>query len=232
MATCLALLPCLKFLSSQVPHLLIPMPSNSPDRIGLRPPPTRAVLPALADFTFRGVSKYLEDFVARIDTPKLYRLKIFYFMDVKFEVPQLHQFIARTANIRPLNPAKISFYPFSVKIILGPLAGVVELRISCREPDEQVSLMAHVLSQLSPLLSHVEQLDVRRFTCEQEWQGYVIDPTQWFELFEPFRSLKSLHVHGELRPLVARALQELTGETVTDLLPALRRLCLEGPSPI
>ena len=62
MVTCLSTLTrlerlCLKFQS----------PQSRPDRESRRPPPlTRSFLPALTYFRFKGVSEYLEDFVARI----------------------------------------------------------------------------------------------------------------------------------------------------------------------
>ncbi|KAH9960331.1 hypothetical protein BJV74DRAFT_872321, partial [Russula compacta] len=42
--------------------------------------------------------------------------------------------------------------------------------------------------------------------------------------------LQDLHIHDELGPLVGRALQELTGEMATEVLPTLRRLYFKGPS--
>ena len=148
-------------------------------------------------------------------------------MDLMFNIPQLHKFIVRVERTRSLNSAKIVFYSWGTKISLGP----VRLEIFCREPDWQVSSMEQVCSQLSPLLSCVEQLDIREDSPGQEWQGNGIDPTLLLELFDTFPSMKHLHIYGELRPLVARALQELTGASATDVLLSLRDLVFEGPSP-
>ncbi|KAH9977540.1 hypothetical protein BJV74DRAFT_989917 [Russula compacta] len=137
-------------------------------------------------------------------------------MDLVFHIPQLHKFIARTETIRPLNPAKITFSSSDIDIILGPLVSVVQLKITCREPDRQAASMA--------------QLNVREFTCGQARQGNGIDPTLWFELFNPFPSVQRLHIHDELRPLVARALQELTGDRATEVLPTLHSLTFKGQS--
>ncbi|KAH9987739.1 hypothetical protein BJV74DRAFT_491391 [Russula compacta] len=49
-------------------HIGFRSPLSRPDRITLSPP-TRAVLPALTHFNFKGVSEYLEDFVARMIPP-------------------------------------------------------------------------------------------------------------------------------------------------------------------
>ena len=222
MATCLATLPSLECLD-----IGFKSPQSRPNRIG-RPPPTRIILPTLESFKFRGVSEYLEDLVARIDTPKLVRVEIHLFMDLMFNIPQLYKFIVRTERIRLLNSAEILFTAWASVIRSGP---AIELEIICREPDWQASSMAQVCSQLSPLLSHVEELFIYEGMSWQARQGNGLDSTQVLELFDPFPSLQDLHIYGELRPLVARALQELTGESATEVLPSLRRLVFEGPPP-
>ena len=222
MATCLAMLPSLEYLSIEFES-----PRSRPDRVGL-PPPTRAVLPALILFEFKGVSEYLEDLVARIDTPKLIRLIIQLFMDLMFNIPRLYKFILCAESIRSLNAAEIVFSSSATQITFGV---VIELEIICREPDWQASSMAQMCSQLSPLLSHVEQLDIREHTRGQERQGNGIDPMLFLELFHPFPAMQYLYIAGELRPLVARALQELTGDVATEVLPSLRHLVFRGPSP-
>ena len=103
------------------------------------------------------------------------------------------------------------------------------LEIICREPDWQTSSMAQVCSQLSLLISHVEQLAIHEYTPGQARQGNGLDPTLFLDLFDPFPALRHLHIYGELRPLVTRALQELTREKATEVLPSLRRLVFEGP---
>ena len=222
MATCLATLPSLEYLD-----IRFKSPQSRPNRIG-QPPPTRVILPTLDHFQFNGVSEYLEDLVARIDTPKLVTLTIRLFMDLMFNIPQLHNFIIRTERIRPLNLAQILFHPGASMIRSGH---AIYLEIGCRERDWQASSMAQVCSRLSPLLSHVEQLAISEDTPAQARQGNDIDPPLFLDLFDPFPSLKHLHIYGELRPLVARALQELTGDSATEVLPSLRRLVFEGPPP-
>ncbi len=72
MVTCLSTLPRLERL-----YLKFESPRSRPNREGRRPPPpTRSVLPALIMVHFTGVSKYLEDLVARIDSPLLDCLEI------------------------------------------------------------------------------------------------------------------------------------------------------------
>ncbi|KAH9968393.1 hypothetical protein BJV74DRAFT_954238 [Russula compacta] len=221
MATCLATLPSLEWL-----RIEFRSPRSRPDRIRL-PPPTRAVLPALFQFNFKGVSEYLEDFIARIDTPKLFWLDIDLFMDLMFHIPRLRQFMARSAEtLGPYNSASVTFFATNIHISLGH----VKLQISCREPDWQASSMAQVCNQLSPLTSQVTSLDINEDTPGQARQGNGIDPTEWFELFNSFPAVQYLYIYHGLRPLVARALQELTGERATEVLPTLRNLDFKGPS--
>ncbi|KAH9975589.1 hypothetical protein BJV74DRAFT_888805 [Russula compacta] len=153
-------------------------------------------------------------------------------MDLMFHIPQLYKFIApHTESLRQYNSANVTFYATSIQISLG----YVWLGISCREPDWQASSMAQVCNQLSPLTSHVESLEINEGTSGQAWQGNGIDPTQWFELFDCFPTMQDLHIHDELRLLIAWALQELMGETATEVLPTLCRLLFKGtllPGPI
>ncbi|KAH9967009.1 hypothetical protein BJV74DRAFT_799523 [Russula compacta] len=221
MATCLAALPSLRW-------LYIGLRFYS-DRINLSPP-TRAVLPALSHFSFQGISEYLEELVARIDTPKLFHLNIV--IDLIYNIPQLCKFIARTEAMRPLSPAEIIFSSSYTEIRLGPHYGVVMLRISCEGSDWQASSMARVCSQLSPLLSHVERLDIREHPPQENAiEKNAIDPSRWFDIFDPFSAVQRLYLYDELRPLVALALQVLIGERATEMLPTLRSLYLKGPPP-
>jgi hypothetical protein len=174
----------------------------------------------------------LEDLVARIDTPdsELRWLRIEGYM-FGINIPQLHKFIVRSERLRSLNPAEILFSPYATEIILGLPSWTVNLQIVCRETNWQASSMVHVCSQLSPLLSHVERLYIHEREPGQAWQMYGIGPTQILELFVLFPSVGRLHIYSELRLFVAWALQELTGESATEVLPSLRSLFFRGPSP-
>ena len=75
MATCLAVLTRLETL-----EIKFESPRSRPDRKSRHPPPqTLTLLPVLVDLSFHGVCEYLEDLVARIDTPLLNKLIIFFF---------------------------------------------------------------------------------------------------------------------------------------------------------
>jgi hypothetical protein len=224
MATCLAALPNLT-------SLFIGFKSPLSRPVGIAPPVlTRAVFPALTHLSFRGVSEYFEDFIARIEGPRPYSLAITFFMDLIFDIPQLHNFINRTLTER-VNQASLELTSLEIKIIFGNF----QLEIKCERLDWQLSSMTQILSQQLPRLSHIEHFQI----CEPPDSPYRIrrednpdmDPLQWLELFRLLIAVQSLYVSERLVHRVAAALQELTAEMATEVLPALRNLWLEGLQP-
>lgn len=225
MATCLATLPNLDtlVLEFQSPRPLPERDNRCP------PPPTRLVLPALTTFDFRGVSEYLEDFVAQIDAPRLNRVRSKFFNQLTFDNPQLSKFIDRTEMLKALSRAEVQFLSDVVKITLSSTAGrgKLEFSISCCKPDWQVSSMAQLCGQLSALVSRVEQLEVRKGCIPRSRWPEDMECTQWLELFDPFVAVEMLGIQ-KVGQLVVPALCELTGERTTDVLPVMRSLSLRG----
>ncbi len=62
------------------------------------------------------------------------------------------------------------------------------------------------------------------------WQDDIEDG-QWLEVLHPFTNVKFLYISRELTPFIAHALQELVGERVIEVLPALQILFL-GVAPV
>jgi hypothetical protein len=58
-----------------------------------------------------------------------------------------------------------------------------------------------------------------------------IENSQWLELFLTFTAVKDLYLSQEFAPHIVPALQELVGERVTEVLPALETLFLEETLP-
>jgi len=69
----------------------------------------------------------------------------------------------------------------------------------------------------------LERLEIRRW--KEPWQD-DIENSQWLELLYLFSSVKNLVLDDQPAQLVAPALQELTGERVTEVLPALQNISL------
>jgi hypothetical protein len=212
-------------------------PLSRPVRASRPPhPPTRSTLPTLTDFLFEGVSEYLEDFVARIDAPLLDSLVITFFHQLIFDTPQLVQFFARTPNIQPGVEARIDFFNRKVEITSpSTYPGKIELGVSCSQSDWQLSSLAQVCSSPLPeaFIPKVERLYIYDYENEYDrlrWQDDIED-SQWLEVLQPFTALKDLHLSREFLPRIAPAFQELAGERVTEVLPALQSLFLEELHP-
>ena len=227
MATCLASLPNLA-------HLSIGFRSPPSGLLQLSPPQlTRSALPALSSLAFYGASEYFEDFVARIDTPRLTWLRTTFFMDLIFDIPRLRNFIDQTEGLKPFNQAAIEFDGWMIKIVFGAGSSPqFEVGNQMRKLDWQLSSITQIFSEQLPLLSYVEQLELRDGLLEWNLKNDPdMDSAQWLELFRLFVTAQSLHVSERLASPVARALQDLTVQTATEVLPVLRTLFLEELQP-
>jgi hypothetical protein len=199
------------------------------------PPPTRTILPALTRFEFQGVSEYLEDLVARIDDPLLDSIWINFFHQLIFDIPQLAQFMRRTTRFQAFNEAYVVFDNSSVQLGCHPPTRTFDeksvLRISRRKLDWQLSCLAQVFTSFFPSISVLEHIYVYGpRTLPSHWQD-DIENMEWLEILHPFTSVKNLYASENFEQCITPALQELVGERVTGMLPALESLFLEGFQP-
>ena len=218
-------------------------PKSPLNRTILFPRPRRhVVLPALTKFSFRGVSEYLEDFVARIRAPCLLHVEIRYFNQLIFHIPQLVRFIKRTENLGPFDQAYVSStYETIVISLLSSTRGVyIALETSCYEMDWKLSSLAQLCSQLHSLVSRVERLDMYmnfmyKMDPRPNWQDDM-DAIQWLEFFQPFTAVDTLRLGRTVLSSVLSALEGLNGDSAAEVLPAMRDLrfnnSLEQPSSV
>jgi hypothetical protein len=199
---------------------------------GSRPPRphTRSVLPALSRFRFKGVTEYLEDFVARIDTPLLRNFSITFFNQLMFGVVQLPMFLDRIDGFAVLDSAKVTLNPYDIELELSTRSQTVgttwiHLSVSCSKLDRQLSSLSQVCASTLPTLPNLENLHI-----SEHYTQYLqddIENIQWLELLRPFSTVKNVYLSKQVVTRVAPALQELAGERVTEVLPALQVLSLE-----
>ena len=211
-------------------------PRSRPDRKSRRPlPPTRTLLPALNRLRFYGVSEYLDDLVARIDTPLLNKLDIFFLHQLIFDSPQLIQFIGRIPRSKLNDGAELEFKSSGVGVTPTGWAQGWELtlEILCKPSDWQLSSLAQVLN--SGFIPVVKQLVIREHRWSPpSWQD-DIEISQWLELLHPLTAVKDLRISQGLTPRIVPTLQELVGGRVAEVLPALQTLYLEetlSPGPV
>ncbi|KAI0298245.1 hypothetical protein BC826DRAFT_120769 [Russula brevipes] len=203
-------------------------PRSRPDQPS-PPPQTRVVLPALSHLWFEGMVDYSEDFLARIDTPVLNDLYMEFFMDLVFDIPHFKQFIDRAKGPNPSNAAELWFDPQSIRFHLDQPHGPIYLHVRCKRIDWQLDSMTRLCGQLSPFFSSIERFDLVWDGISAESEGKDdMESTQFLEIFQSFPAIRSLYVSRTLVPFISRALQELIGESATEVLPNLHDLFLEG----
>jgi hypothetical protein len=201
------------------------------------PPLNRSILPALHEFRFKGVTEYLEDLVTFIDAPQLDKMHITFFNQIDFDCPRLAQFINCTPTLRALDEAHVEFNHSTASVKLRYRTSKLGfddllIKVSCREPDWQLSSVAQVCdSSLCPP-STVEDLYIGRRYSPLVWKNDAIESTLWLQLLRPFAAVKNLRLSREIAPGIAPALQELVGARVTEVLPSLRKIFVQGLKPL
>jgi hypothetical protein len=207
--------------------------SLPPRRNHLRFPPQsgnseRSFLSALTCLEYRGTSKFLDSFVARIDAPRLEDIDITFSSQPTMNASQLGRFIGRIemqisphqANIE-LSADAISIY-FTSSKTSTPL----QIQIPCKPLDWQLSSMAQICDQFSPFLFSVKRLGLTATQWSSEQAD--VDGEQWLELLRAFGGARSVWVTGRLTTDVLSALGKADSEYTT-VLPSLRRLRVGRP---
>ncbi|KAH8980979.1 hypothetical protein EDB86DRAFT_3087496 [Lactarius hatsudake] len=227
-ASCLAALPKLERLFIEFRPL-----ASYTDQT-LLPPETRTVLPSLTSFGFEGECTYSEVIVARIDTPKLDLIDVKYTNHLNFRVTELSKFIERSA-IKLSRRAEISFeyaqicfYFFRKSDPDSPII-TIQLR-SINGIFEQVLDMAQALNRTSAMLSDVVYLKISLDDPDLDWHledEDDMDNIEWLELLRQFTAVKKLRICEELAESITHALEGQTEEAGTQVLPALKLICVE-----
>ena len=123
------------------------------------PPPTRSVIPFLRSLKFKGVREYLEDLLARIDTPRLSTFYITLSDQIVFDT-QIIQIIRRARSLGPLEEARLAFRNADAEVCLSSRTSGFEqilVGIPYEEFDWQISSVRLFIFSL-PLLSKLTDL--------------------------------------------------------------------------
>jgi hypothetical protein len=196
--------------------------------------PKRSILPALKFFQFKGITEYLEDVVTFIDTPQLNTLYITFFNQIDFDCPGLAQFINCTPSLRAFDGAHVQFDDSTATVKLRyrtSESSDLLIDISCRELDWQLSSIEQVCNSSLHPLSTVEDLYIEHQYSQLVWKNDAIENSLWLELLLPFTAVKNVYLSEEFAPGIAAALQELVGGRITDVLPSLQNIFVEGLEP-
>jgi hypothetical protein len=197
------------------------------------PPPKRSILPALDEFRFTGVTEYLEEFVTHIDTPQLDKLHINFFNQIDLHCPRLAQFINCTPALGARNKAHVKFDDWRSSVALIARSRALEIVISCSEPERQLWSVGRVCNSSLPPPSMVEDIYIERRLgySQRVWKNDDIEITLWLQLLRPFTAVKNLYLSKEFASGIAIALQGLVGGSMTEVLPNLQNIFVEGLEP-
>ena len=213
-------------------------PESHPGWESRGPPPVkRSILPVLNEFCFQGIPEYLEYLVAFIDAPQLDYMEITFFGQINFDFdsPQLVQFINCTPALSPRNEAHVQFDYSSASIKLG--YGTSEfvfdrLQITTSFPESDLMLLVSSISQVCnsslPPPSTVEDLYIESRDPQLYRENSAIENALWLELLLPFSAVKNLYLSNNFAPDIAAVLQELIGARITEVLPSLQNIFVEG----
>ena len=197
------------------------------------PPPRLSVLPALTSLDFKGVTEYLEELVIGIDTPHLRLLSITFFNQFDFIIPRLALFINCTPTLKGFDKAYVQFDDDFAHVQLSASFPIPNFRItiSCREPDWQLSFIEQVCNSYLDPLSMVEDFYIEHRYSRTVWTNDAIENTLWLQLLLPFTAVKNLYFSKEFAPGIVATLQELVGGRITEVLPSLQNIFVEGLEP-
>ncbi|KAH9068255.1 hypothetical protein EDB83DRAFT_2551502 [Lactarius deliciosus] len=191
-------------------------------------PRDRVVLPALTCFKYRGISKFLDSLVARIDAPRLGDIDITFFNQPTLEALQLGLFVDRIdTRMSPLR-ADILFSVDAISITitqLGALRPWLGLQISCEQLDWQLSSISQICDHFSTFLFSVDDLGIETAGPSSVLDN--MDDEQWLRIIRAFNGVKDFRLAGELATDALRALRP-TDERHKIVLPALRYLYVQG----
>ena len=201
--------------------------TSAADQSGSRhDPPT--ILPSLTVFQCEGYSDYLEDFVTRIDTPRIDCFKIEYYAH-GHQALQLSRFLDRTENLKlsQFTRARVlfSWEDFSFELD-SPHENCCQAQLSLTMCESWIEMLvpysAHILSQVASTFSNVDHL-----SAHGDQDGlYGMHSTEWLPFLRQFPAVETLHLSGGVAAYIVSALEH-NADLVTDVLPALHLIWLE-----
>ena len=176
----------------------------------------------------KGASEYFEDFVARIDVPQLSTLDVTFSDQIIFNTPQLAEFIYRTPKLKVFKDAFFVLKYNAARVTLSSQTSLFTVEISREKLDRQLSLLAHIITSFLPSLSTLEDFYIHEGQYPRLCRQNNIDIMAWLELLHPFAGVKNLYLFNQFMSHIAPVLQELVGGRLTEVLPALQNIFLEG----
>jgi hypothetical protein len=214
----------LGFHSDTTFHLFRPQlgsPSSSSSRI---------VLPSLTRFQYRGESPYLRYFDSRINTPIIENINLLPFCKSRYDNTNGLCELFGLGELLRSSRCRATHLHFSTSYIVFShhfsrilsTSGVFSFWLPFRDDINilELLLVAQVYRGMEsqdalPKVTHLEIDD---------GPYYEQFPTRWLHLLRALTGLTTLYVSSTLSSLIVSALAQVTGETIREILPALKEL--------
>ena|SRR5712671_1865940 len=86
-------------------------------------------------------------------------------MYLDFDIPQLRRFLSQAEGFKAFDHATVSIADHLIQLLLHSKFDHhrLELRINCKELDYQLLSLAQVLSSPFPLISTLEELEIKEY---------------------------------------------------------------------
>jgi hypothetical protein len=175
----------------------------------------------------------------------LVKISITFFNQLVFDLLQFTKFLCRTEPFSVLDRAHVAFNGLITKVDFSSQTETfnkapLSLIIRCRGLEWQLSSLSQVCNSVTFALSTVKSLDFGPYISEPHFLPLIqddMDKTQWLELLHPFTNVKDLHLPRKVPTWIAPAMEEVTGERVTEVLPVLQNIFLDDelfgePEPV
>ena len=211
----------------------VPIPNHGVEgQLTRMPDIAPVILPTLRYFEFRGGSAYLEALVYRITIPRVEKIHIEFFNQLKFSIPRLVQLLGAAENLKRFDSANLRFSVDQVDAAIHPHGELqmyaVAIFVFCWHLDWQVSSAVQISNSLSQMFSAVEHLNLSHDEHDLSSEDHnEVDRTEWRKLLRPFRNVKTLRIKDSLAKDLSRCLQLEDGELPLELLPELQELACD-----
>jgi hypothetical protein len=172
-------------------------PASPPNRMSRHPPPPiHTDLPTLNEFSYRGGSEYLEDFVAQINTPHISSAQI-YLSNQPMGFSLLTESIYRSGRLKSCNGATLFFMDHFIDVSLNMLDwDDPSFSLLLKMPFKVQNWPAlFILQKFSPIFSSMTQLEIQVSRHPPDLQPDLDNlDMRWLELelFYHFTAVKSL----------------------------------------
>jgi hypothetical protein len=172
----------------------------------------------------------LNNLLAWIDAPQLYSIKMTFDQDHRLisEAPQVALFVGRTERFKEPYRANMTVLSHSAELIIRLRTQAVQYPslefIVNYPPVWPLSYLVQSGRSSFLPLSTVERLDIDGIRSQRGGT----ENTEWLQLLDLFIAVKDLCLSRKVALHVMQALQALSVERATEVLPALHNLFIEG----